>query len=96
MQVLQGMVMICVMLGMISCAGKSSCPQYPVPTPGTVTQILDLSYGDRDILGWMEVNANSIPLPIYEKLLKTFSPHPDLEDWMDKQLRLWEKLDKRK
>ena len=85
------------MLGMTSCARipASRCPEFPVPTDSAVDGILDYASGDSDILLWAEVNQVNIPLPIYERLLKDYSKHPDIELWMSRLLKLKQKLDTR-
>ena len=90
--------MICAMLGMTSCAWfrnapASRCPEFPVLTG--VTDILDFAHGDSDILLWADVHAADIPLPIYEKLVHTYKPHPNVEEDMSRLLNLWDKLDLR-
>lgn len=89
------MVMICVMLGITSCATTrpSRCPEFPVLTG--VNEILDFAQGDEDILNWIDLNGENIPLPIYKKLILTFQKHPAVEEDMDRLLKLWDKLDLR-
>ena len=84
------------MLGMTSCAKpRNSCPEFPIPTHDTISGILDYAGGDADILGWVEVNQEILPLPIYQQLLLTYKPHPEAEAWMSRILKLWDKLDER-
>ena len=91
-------VVISLMLGINGCVTTNSgCPEYPIPAKGVPKQIINYCLGDRDILNWLflpEV-ADGIPLPIYEKLLQTYKEHPEVCEFMSRQLDLWDKLDER-
>lgn len=90
------MALISMMLGLTSCttARPSSCPSFPVPTEQTVNEILELGAGDADLVYWATVH-DDIPPGFAEAIIRKFSSHQDVDEWMDRLLKLWEKLDSR-
>lgn len=108
---LLAVVAILLLPGIGGCPKRiNSCPEAPVPTREAVHAIAEFSWGDKDIQNWIVIHSDNIdelvkehpeysrltvPGAIYEKILDTYEPRPEVEYFLDKTLRTFEALDRR-